>query len=136
MIAVRRDHVSSAPLWLQVVLAHETAQLLPVHDETLVAQRRPDPPIAVAFELVTDRADGADELVLTERNGGLVVEGRAREAHQLAPSLDGDGVGPVTTEVVALLGRGACFKAPFSSSISSAWRPTIRSRAAILASYS
>ena len=44
--------------------------------------------------------------------------------------------GPVTTEVIALLGRGACFKAPFSSSISSAWRPTIRSRAAILASYS
>src|SRR3954454_4142854 len=33
--------------------------------------------------------------------------------------------------VLALLGRGACFKAPFSSSISSAWRPTIRSRAAI-----
>ena len=39
-------------------------------------------------------------------------------------------------EVVALLGRGACFKAPFSNSISSACRPTIRSRAAILASYS
>ena len=52
------------------------------------------------------------------------------------PLLNGDGAGPVTTEVVALLGRGACFKAPFSSSISSAWRPTIRSRAAILASYS
>lgn len=32
--------------------------------------------------------------------------------------------------------RGTCFKPPLSSSISSAWRPTIRSRAAILASYS
>jgi hypothetical protein len=47
-----------------------------------------------------------------------------------------DATGPVTIEVVPLLGRGACFKAPFSSSISSACRPTIRSRAAILASYS
>jgi hypothetical protein len=44
-------------------------------------------------------------------------------------------VGPVTTEVVALFGRGACFKAPFNSSISRACRPTNRSRAAILASY-
>jgi hypothetical protein len=32
--------------------------------------------------------------------------------------------------------RRVCFEAPFSSSISSAWRPTIRSRAAILASNS
>jgi hypothetical protein len=45
-------------------------------------------------------------------------------------------MGPVTMEVLALLGRGACFKAPFSNSISSACRPTIRSSAAILASYS
>ncbi len=42
----------------------------------------------------------------------------------------------MTTEVLALFGRGACFKAPFSSSISNTCRPTSRSRAAILASYS
>ena len=44
--------------------------------------------------------------------------------------------GPVMTDVVAARGRGAFFSAPFINSISSAWRPTIRSRAAIFASYS
>src|SRR5438445_21942 len=40
------------------------------------------------------------------------------------------------TDVFTLLGRGAFFRAPFRNSISSAWRPTMRSNAAILASYS
>ena len=40
------------------------------------------------------------------------------------------------TDVFAFLGRGAFFRAPFRNSISSACRPTIRSNAAILASYS
>ena len=65
-----------------------------------------------------------------------VVDGRAGQPHQFAPPGDGKATGPVTTEVVALLGRGACFGAPFRSSISGAWRPTIRSSAAILASHS
>ena len=39
------------------------------------------------------------------------------------------------TDVFAFLGRGAFFRAPFRNSISSACRPTIRSNAAILASY-
>ena len=40
------------------------------------------------------------------------------------------------SDVFAFLGRGAFFRAPFRNSISSACRPTIRSNAAILASYS
>src|SRR5262245_20003346 len=40
------------------------------------------------------------------------------------------------TDVVAFLGRGAFLSAPFRNSSSRAWRPTIRSNAAILASYS
>ena len=40
------------------------------------------------------------------------------------------------TDVVALRGRGAFFSAPFKNSISRAWRPTIRSNATILVSYS
>lgn len=44
-------------------------------------------------------------------------------------------MGPVTTEVFALRGRGACFKAPLGTSISKAYRPAIRSSVAILASY-
>ena len=45
-------------------------------------------------------------------------------------------MGPVMTDVIALLGRGAFFSAPFRHSISSACLPTMRSSAAILASYS
>ena len=42
--------------------------------------------------------------------------------------------GPVMTDVLALLGRGALFRAPFRNSISRACRPTMRSSAAIFAS--
>ena len=38
------------------------------------------------------------------------------------------------TDVVALLDRGAFFRAPFKDSISSAYQPTMRSNAAILVS--
>src|SRR5215470_4124656 len=40
------------------------------------------------------------------------------------------------TDVFTLLGRAAFFRAPFRNSISSACRPTMRSNAAIFASYS
>jgi hypothetical protein len=36
-------------------------------------------------------------------------------------------MGPVITDVLALLGRGALFRAPFRNSISRACRPTMRS---------
>ena len=42
----------------------------------------------------------------------------------------------VITDVIALLGRGAFLSAPFRNSISSACLPTMRSSAAIFASYS
>ena len=47
---------------------------------------------------------------------------------------DGEAAGPVMTDVLALLGRGALFRAPFRNSISRACRPTRRSSAAIFAS--
>ena len=108
------------------MFAHQPAQLLAVDH----------PPIALALELVADRADPGENLGGVPAPLCSVVEGGSRQTHQLAAFADGDAAGPVKTEVLALLGRGACFKAPFSSSISSAWRPTIRSSAAILASYS
>jgi hypothetical protein len=49
---------------------------------------------------------------------------------------DGDAIGPVKTDVLALLGRGTLFSAPFRNSISRACLPTRRSIAAIFASYS
>src|ERR1700712_1377810 len=136
MIAVGRDHVASPPLWLQIVLAHQAAQLFPVHNHALVTQRRTDPTVAIALELVADRADPGQNALSIQRGCRDVVKSRPRQPHQLAPPGHGKAAGPVTTEVLALLGRGKCLKAPFSSSSSSACRPTIRSRAAILASYS
>jgi hypothetical protein len=59
-----------------------------------------------------------------------------RDAHQPTSLRDGQAAGPPMTDVVAPLRRGAFFSAPLRNSISSAWRPTMRSRAAILASYS
>jgi hypothetical protein len=50
------------------VLAHEAAQLLAVYYHALVTQCRPDPPVAVALELITDRADAGDKFVQAEVN--------------------------------------------------------------------
>jgi len=65
-----------------------------------------------------------------------IIESGARQSHQTASFADGKTSGPLMTDVVALLGRGTFFDAPFRNSISSACRPTMRSRAAIFASYS
>ena len=135
MIAVSRDALAPTPLGLQVVLPHEAAKPFAVYGHALLGGGRPHTSVAVALEFVAHRIDPGEKSS-SSRQGRDIIEGGARQAHQLAPSADGDAAGPVTTEVVALLGRGACFNAPFSSSISSACRPTSRSRAAILASYS
>jgi len=96
------------------MLPHQPAKLLAVHHDAVVAQRRPNTPIAVTLEVVADRADPDDKLGGLQRNRPYIIKGGTRQAHQLAPPADGDAAGPVTTEVFALLGRGACFKAPFS----------------------
>jgi hypothetical protein len=49
---------------LQVVCAHQPADLLAVDDDPLVAQRGADATIAVAFELVADRAHAGDDFGL------------------------------------------------------------------------
>ena len=107
-----------------------------VHHHALVPQRRPDAPVAVALELVADRADPGEDLVRRHRERAAHRRRLIARGPSARTLCDGDAAGPVTTEVVPLLGRGACFKAPFSSSISSACRPTSRSSAAIRASYS
>ena len=136
MIAVSGGDEALAAPGLQVVFAHQTADLLAVDDDALVAQRGTDTAIAVGFELLTDRLDAGDDLGLVGRGHRRVVIGRAWQAHQSASLGDGETIGPAITDVVALLGRGALFRAPFRNSISSACRPTRRSRAAIFASYS
>jgi hypothetical protein len=121
VIAVGRDDVPSAALGLQAVLAHEPADLLAV-DKTLVAQLGADPPIAVSLELVADDDDFREELHVADRCGRRIIESGARQSHQTASFANGKTSGPLMTDVVALLGRGAFFSAPFRNSISSAWR--------------
>src|SRR3984893_9000687 len=139
VIAVGRDDVPSAALGLQA--AHEPADLLAVDDKTLVAQLGADPPIAVSLELIADNDDFRDEFDVAHRCGRHIIESGAiesgaRQSHQTASFACGKTLGPLITDVVAPLGRGAFFSAPFRNSISSACRPTMRSRAAIFASYS
>src|SRR5690242_11166403 len=93
-------------------------------------------PVAIGFELVANRFHPGDNSDVGGASVRRVIEGRAADPHQSASFCDGDPVGPAMTDVVALRGRGAFLSAPFRNSISSAWRPTIRSNAAILASYS
>ena len=61
MIAVGCHDVAPALFWLQIVLSHQAAQLLGVHYDALVAQCCSHPPVTVALELVTDRADPGEE---------------------------------------------------------------------------
>src|ERR1700731_4671458 len=88
------------------------------------------------LELVADDDDFRDEFHVAYRCGRHIIESGARQSHQTASFAGGKTLGPLMTDVVALLGRGAFFSAPFRNSISSACRPTMRSRAAIFASYS
>jgi hypothetical protein len=46
---------------LQVVLAHETADLLGVDDYAPMAQLGANPAMAIGFELITDRDHGRDQ---------------------------------------------------------------------------
>src|SRR6478752_773316 len=101
-----------------------------------MTQFGPHTPVAVGFELVANCFHLSDNSAVARANIRLVVEGRATDPHQPASFCDGDAVGPAMTDVVALRGRGAFFSAPFKNSISRAWRPTMRSNATILVSYS
>ena len=136
MIAVGGGDEALAMPGLQIVLAHQATDFLAVDDDALVAQLGPDTAIAVGLELVADRLDAGNDLGLVGGARRRVVVGGARQAHQTASFGDGEIAGPAITDVGPPLGRGAFFRAPFRNSISSACRPTMRSRAAILASSS
>src|SRR5438876_5474256 len=136
MIAIGRGHVAAPALRQQVALAHQPPNLLMIDDDALMPEFGADTPITVSLELIADRPYAVDDLGVVEMRGRRVVEGRSGQAHQPTSLRDGETAGPETTDVVSLLGRGAFFSALFRNSISRACRPTMRSSAAILASYS
>lgn len=86
---------------LKLVLAHQAVDLLAVDDDALLAERGTDAAIAVAFELVADGCHASDELRVVGALDRRVVEGGARQAHQLASPADRDTSGPATTDVGA-----------------------------------
>jgi hypothetical protein len=107
-----------------------------IPDSPAVAELGADAAVAVELELVGDGARLRNDLVVGQSCLRRGVVGRAWQSHQRAPPFDGEAAGPAITDVGALLGDRAFFGAPFRNSISSAWRPTSRSSAAIRASYS
>src|SRR5580704_8148702 len=136
VIAIGRGHVATPALGLQVILAHQPPDFLVINEDALMSQLGADAPIAVSLELITDRLHVADDLGVIGTRVRRVIEGGPGQTHQPTSLRDGETAGPATTDVVSLLGRGALFRAPFRNSISRACRPTMRSSAAILASYS
>src|SRR5262245_31885805 len=136
VVAVGRGHEPLTALGLQVVLTHETADLLGIDENAAMAQLGANPAIAVGLELIADRDQVRDDLGVISLQRRRVVKGGARQAHQAASFGNGEAMGPAVTDVVAFLGRGVLLEAPLKNSISSACRPTMRSRAAIFASYS
>src|SRR5665647_2516175 len=62
VIAVGRRDVTAPALGLQVVLAHQSADLLVVDDDAMMAEFGTDAPVAVSLELVADRPHAADNL--------------------------------------------------------------------------
>ena len=95
--------------WVEVVLAHQPADLLGVDDKAAVAELGADAAVAVALELVGDRADLRDDLGIGRLALRRGVEGGARQTHQRAPPFDGEAAGPLVADVGPLLGDGAFF---------------------------
>jgi hypothetical protein len=136
MVAVGRDHIAPTPFRVQVVLGHEPAHLLCVHHQAAVAQLGVDAPIPIGGIFFGDRRDLGQYSPFVGRRRRSRIEAGTRDLHQLAPPFDGDAFGPVIADPGTFLGKAAFFTAPFRNSISSAWRPTSRSSAAMRASRS
>src|SRR5262249_3898198 len=137
-IAVGSDHKPPARPHGKALFLHQTHHPFVVDDEAVVPHFGGDPAIAVDGPFGGDLPDPLDQPGLFDRlRRGLVVEGRARKAHQSASLADGEPGGRAITNVASLLGdRAACREAPFRKSFSSVSRPPSRSRAAMRASYS
>lgn len=116
------------------MLTHQPFDPLMIGNDALVLQGSPDPAPAISFELVRYRGDCDQQFCVIEPLSRVAIVGRSRNAYQLTSSRDGHAEGPVTTDVIPLLGREALRRATLRKSNSSACLPTRRSRAAIRAS--
>ena len=81
MIAIRRRDEAPAPLWIQRVLAHESTDLLGVHDHATMAQFGANTPVAIGFELVANRFNLCNDGRIVRACIGRIVEGGAADPH-------------------------------------------------------
>lgn len=134
MIAVCRRSEAAANLWLEIVFAHQPADLLVVDDQALLTKGGSDTTPPVMFELITDSGHRLDDCCVVGRMLGDFIKGGARKSHHSASLGDIDAPGPVMADILPFFRSGAGRRAPFRNSSSSACFPTKRSSAAIRAS--
>jgi hypothetical protein len=96
-----------------------------VRDKPVPAPSRTHTPATARLKAVRDGDHRLDERGVVDADGFLFVTVE-RKTYQSPHFCDGDAARPVTTNVVASLGRGPCFRAPFRSSTSSTCLPTSR----------
>lgn len=75
MAALGGRDIAAPALRLQPVLTHQPPNLLVVHDQAVLTQRRLDAPPAIGFEHIGDRGHRLHKRNVVERPAGLVVIG-------------------------------------------------------------
>ena len=99
MVAVRGAHELAQGPHLEAVLPHQPRYRLVIDHHSLGTELVGDAPVAVAWELGTQRLNAvAQNLFLRRLAAAAVLVSRTRQPHDSASSRDGDGFGPLTME--------------------------------------
>src|SRR5690606_32622472 len=125
-------------LGLKSSLSHYPRHALVIDDETLTPQLPSHPPVPVPDVTLADSLNALDDYILigTQTPFRAIVAGAARHIHEPARLRATEPFGPLTIEELASFADRAGGSVFLSSSFSIVSWPTLRSRAAIRASYS
>ena len=81
VIAICRRDKPPVLLWIQRMLAHEPTDLLGVHDNATMTEFGINTPIAIGFELITNRFHLRNDSQIARMDVGYVVKRRATDPH-------------------------------------------------------
>jgi hypothetical protein len=99
VVAVRGAHELAQGSYLKAMLAHRACDRLMIDDHALGVKLTSDAPVAVAWELSTQRLNAiAQNLFLRRYAAVAVIVGRTRQLHDSASPRDGESFGPLTME--------------------------------------